>query len=277
MKPYTRLKILRLLCGMTQEELTYLVKVPRPTLGHYERGTYIPGDKSLERFAAIFGVEPGYIRYGSPVVDSQAWLPVIPVNARRKRETINDILTHLPDFIIENCFDSAISQILGDGGQLFFFGRNNHYTCLLLTAVDLATSIQKVIQSIIPISEMTKDENLTIQSYSAQDLDFYATHSKYLGRTFDVKGISRSLDIRRGTKNEIKKTPLSYVFTSLLLISGEYDLPSETITALSEFLIKKYEEVAPLPTKRINPSGLMYDIRMKIEELGGVLRTNKKK
>jgi hypothetical protein len=124
---------------------------------------------------------------------------------------------------------------------------------------------------------MLKEESLTIQSYSAQDLDFYATHSEYLGKTFDIKGISRSLDIRRGTKNEIKKTPLSFVFISFFIVSSEYDLSSDTYTALSDFLIKKYEEIAPLPTRRISNFGLMYDIRMKIEELGGIRRTKKEK
>jgi DNA-binding XRE family transcriptional regulator len=260
---------------MTQENLALQVEVPRPSLGHYERGTYVPSDKIMGRLAANFGVESGYLRYGSPVVDSQAWLPVIPINARRKKETIKDILKLLPEFITENRFDNALSQLLGDDDRLFFFGRNKHYTCLLLATADLAKLALTEIQSVIPIAEMTKDEELTIQKFSAQDVDYYAKISKFLGRTFDVEGICRSLDIRRKTNKEIKKEPLSYVLIALLKISGEYDLSSDVIYALSDFLIKKYEEVALLPTRLIRPNELMNDIRMKIEELGGVLRDQK--
>lgn len=272
MEIHARLKLLRILCGMTQEELAFQVKMPRASLGHYERGSYIPRDRNLEILATIFGVEPGYIRYGLPVVESQAWLPVLPANARRKRETINDILKHLPDFIVENRFDSVIYQILEDGCNLFFFGRKNHFTCLLVATVNLAISVKNVIQSEVPITEMSKAKNLTIQSYSAQDLDFYATHENSIGKTFDKKGIFNSLSARREELKKFEKDPLKDIFISLLKISNEYDFPPEAIYDLSDYLDNKYNKIAPLKTKRIHPNDLMNDIRVKVEELGGELR-----
>jgi transcriptional regulator with XRE-family HTH domain len=274
MEIHARLKLLRLLCGMTQEALAFQAEVPRPSLGHYERGSYIPSDKILGRLASSLGVEPGYIRFGSPVIESQAWLPVIPIHTRRKRETIKDILKLLPEFITENRFDNALSQLIGDDERLFFFGRNKNYTCLLLATADLAKLALSEIQNALPIIEMTMDEGLTIQKFSAKDVDHYAKNSNFLGRTFDVEGVCNSLATRRctGALKEIKKEPLSYIFISLLKISREYDLSRDIIYALTDFLEKKYEEVAPLPIRLIRPNDLMNDIRMKIEELGGERR-----
>lgn len=266
---HTRIKMLRLLCGMTQEELAFKAEVPRPSLGNYEQGTYVPRDKSLERLAAILGVEPGYLRYGSPVLISQAWLPAIPVNARRRRETIEDILRLLPDFIVENRFDSVISRPLGDGGRLFFLGRNNDYTCMLLAAAELADSALKEIKSVVPVEELLEDANITIATFSARDIELHAKYSGHKGWKFDVEGMCRSLEMRRGTGKEIKKEPLSFVLNALLLVSREYDLPLEAVSGLVEFSIQKYTEVAPLPTNRISATGLMRDIRTKIESLGG--------
>ncbi len=43
MKINTRIKLLRLLIGMTQEELAFQVEIPRATLGHYEIGSWTSG------------------------------------------------------------------------------------------------------------------------------------------------------------------------------------------------------------------------------------------
>lgn len=273
---HTRIKILRLLCGMTQEELAFRSEVPRPSLGNYEQGTYVPRDKSLERLAAIFGVEPGYLRYGSPVLTSQAWLPNIPVNARRKRETIDDILKLLPDFIAENRFDCAITRPLGDGGRLFYFGRTNEYSCLMLTPADLAESALNRIKGLVLVEELLEHVDITVGTFSVKDLDLQAKHSGHRGWKFDVEGMCRSLEMRRGTGKEIKKGPLSFVLNALLLVSREYDLPLDAVSGLVEFSIQKYSEVSPLPTSRINPAALMRDVRTTIESLGGVRRITKK-
>ncbi len=257
---------------MTQEELAFRAEVPRPSLGNYEQGTYVPRDKSLERLAAIFGVEPGYLRYGSPVVTSQTWLPAIPVNARRKRETIEDILRLLPDFIAENRFDCGISRPLGDGGRLFFLGRNNDYTCLLLAVADLAGSALEKIKSIVPVEELLEHAEITVATFSARDIDLQAKHSGHKGWKFDVEGMCRSLEMRRGTGKEVKREPLSFVLNALLQVTREYDLPLEAVSGLVAFSIQKYTEVVPLPTNRISATGLMRDIRTKIESLGGTRR-----
>ena len=269
---HNRIKILRLLRGLTQEELAFRAEVPRPSLGNYEQGTYVPRDKSLESLAGIFGVEPGYLRYGSPVVGGQAWQPAIPANARRKLETINDIVKLLPEFITENCFDAVISRQLDEGGRLFFFGRDNKYSCLLLAVADLAEPVLNLINDIVPVKDLLEHLDITVESFSAKELDLQAKHSGHKGCSFDVDGMSRSLTRLKGPAVEISKEPLSFVIDALLYVDRDYDIPIDAVPSLRGYLIQRYLEEAPLPANRLNATRLMSDIRRKIEALGGIRR-----
>ncbi len=264
--------MLRLLRGLTQEELAFRAEVPRPSLGNYEQGTYVPRDKSLESLAGIFGVEPGYLRYGSPVVGGQVWQPAIPANARRKLETISDIVKLLPEFIKENRFDAVISRPLGEGGRLFFFGRENKYSCLLLAVADLADPVLNLIKDIVPTEELLAHADITIDSFSTKEIDLQARHSGHKGWSFDVDGMCRSLTSLKGPAVEISKDPLSFVIDALLYVGREYEIPLDAVPSLREYLIQRYLEEAPLPTNRLNATRLMSDIRRKIEALGGVRR-----
>jgi transcriptional regulator with XRE-family HTH domain len=174
---HNRIKMLRLLRGLTQEELAFRAEVPRPSLGNYEQGTYVPRDKSLESLADILGVEPGYLRYGSPVVSAQVWQPDIPTNARRKLETIHDIVRLLPEFITENRFDAVISRPLGGGERLFYFGRKSDYSCLLLAVSDLEESALNTIKGLVPVEDLLEHPDITVASFSAKDLDLQAQFS----------------------------------------------------------------------------------------------------
>jgi transcriptional regulator with XRE-family HTH domain len=60
--PGTRIKELRLLNGMSQEELGLRVGVQRAAIQKYEKGTVenIP-IKTIEKIAEVFGVSPTYI------------------------------------------------------------------------------------------------------------------------------------------------------------------------------------------------------------------------
>lgn len=269
---HSRIKMLRLLCGMTQEELAFRAEVPRPSLGNYEQGTYVPRDKSLESLAGILGVEPGYLRYGSPVVNAQVWQPAIPTNARRKLETINDIVKLLPEFITENRFDAVISRPLGGGGRLFYFGRNNDFSCLLLAVTDLAGSALISIKSLVPVEDLLEHTGITVESFSAKEIDQQAQHTGHKGWSFDVDGMSRSLARLKGPAVEISKEPLSFVIDALLYVDREYEIPIDAVPMLRGYVIQRYLEEAPLPTNRLNATRLMGDIRRKIEALGGTRR-----
>jgi hypothetical protein len=245
-------------------------------LGNYEQGTYVPRDISLERLATALGVEPGYLRYGSPVVTSQAWIPNIPANARRKRETIESILKSLPEFISENRFDCVITRSLGDDGRLYYFGRNNDYSCILLANAELADSALRIIKRIISTEELLENSEITIATFSGKDIYNEAKNLGNKGWRFDVEGISRSLWKRKEAVNKISKDALDLVLEALVHITREYDIPYEAVSSLREYAVMKYNELAPVEFKHEGGSRLLIDLRHKIESLGGIRRELKK-
>ncbi len=189
---HSRIKILRLLCGLNQEELAAKAGVPRPSLGNYEQGTYVPRDKSLDRLAKVFGVEPGYLRYGSPLVKSQVWLPSIPTNIRRNRETIEDIIKLLPEFIQENRFTSVIEGVLADGNQTLLFGRDSHFDCLLLLTSELGNMLINNFND-LKLHKIEDNPFGTIETFDVNCLSFILMQIENFDAELDYLPMSQSL------------------------------------------------------------------------------------
>lgn len=63
--PGGRLRELRNLAGMSQDDLAVVLGVTRPQVSKYEKGTDEMRDYVIERAADHFGVTPTYIRYGN--------------------------------------------------------------------------------------------------------------------------------------------------------------------------------------------------------------------
>lgn len=192
MKINTRIKLLRLLIGMTQEELAFQVEIPRATLGHYEIGSYIPRDMILMQIAEILGVEPGYIRYGSPVIRNQVWIPSIPKHSKSKQTIYEDIEKLIPEFIQENAFTSLVVGKLADGNQTLLFGRNMKFDCLLLISPNLA---DKLITASKGLEHYTIADNPfgTVELFDDNCIMFILTEIESFGFTLDFNEMLLSL------------------------------------------------------------------------------------
>lgn len=61
-----RIRELRMRAGMTQKELAGMIgdKCEKQHVCNWERGRKNPGEKKIQEIARVFGVSPGYIRYG---------------------------------------------------------------------------------------------------------------------------------------------------------------------------------------------------------------------
>lgn len=138
MKIRHRIKLLRLLFGLTQDELVSLAGISRPSLVNYEQGEYNPIDDIVIRLADIFDVEPGYLRYGSPMIRNHVWIPSIPKHFKRKQAIYDEFEKLFPEFIQENAFTCLVTGKLADGNHVLLFGENKNFDCLLLTPPDLA-------------------------------------------------------------------------------------------------------------------------------------------
>lgn len=192
MKICHRIKLMRLLFGLTQEELASLVSISRPSMLYYEQGGYSPTDQIVIRLADIFGVEPGYLRYGSPIIQSHIWIPNIRKNSKRMQNTINEIENLFPAFIHENRFTSVVSGYLADGSQTVIFGRDSHDGCLLLTNTQLA---DKVTAATSGMNCRTIEDNLfgTLESFDADCQSFISWQIEKFGLKLDFLSMRQSL------------------------------------------------------------------------------------
>lgn len=192
MKTGSRIKLMRLLLGLTQEELAGLAGISRPSLVNYEQGEYSPIDDISVRLAGIFGVEPGYLRYGTPVVQNQVWIPSIPKHAQRRQNLIDELGNLLPDFIAENSFSGVIVGTLANGTSAFLFGRGGHYDCLLVASSDLFNVVQN---SFLDINDFSVEKiNLSIvNSFGAHCLVAMHGEISRLDLEFDTKKMLQSL------------------------------------------------------------------------------------
>lgn len=180
MKTGHRIKLMRLLFGMTQEELASLAGISRPSLINYEQGGYSPIDDIVIRLAKIFGVEPGYLRYGSPLVKNQVWIPNIPRHSQRKQNIIDELLKLLPEFILENSFTGVVAGSLADGGLTLLFGRDTHYDCLLLTNTELGEKLVRTVNGII--HHKIEDNTFgTVESFDEDCLSFVFSQIEKIG------------------------------------------------------------------------------------------------
>lgn len=183
---------MRLLLGLTQEELAGLARISRPSLVNYEQGGYSPIDDILIRLAEIFGVEPGYLRYGAPTVKNQVWIPSIPKHSQRKQNLVDELKKLLPEFIEENNFSGVVVGALADGGYTFVLGQGNDYDCLLVINPDLYDVVNNSFSKISNI-QIERNKHGKVAKFDASCLAFIHREMLKLNLRFDSSEMKQSL------------------------------------------------------------------------------------
>ena len=183
---------MRLLFGLTQEELAGLAGISRPSLVNYEQGGYSPIDDILLRLAELFWVEPGYLRYGAPPVNYQVWKPNVPKHSQRKQNLIDEIEKLFPDFLEENSFSGVVVGKLADGGYAFLFGRDNHYDCLLIADQDICQVVQKS-SSGLKAFHVDCNKSETVDTFDVNCLTIMHQEISKLDLQFELNEMRQSL------------------------------------------------------------------------------------
>ena len=131
-----RIKILRMLHGLTQGELAILSGVERTTLARVEAGKTALSDSSCQKLAKVMGVAPSYLTQGYPRVFGAVWSPLLPLKQQHKNQYKSDMQELFSFLIKENHFDIALSHRLQDGAAIFL-GIKPDLDCLLLLPEDI--------------------------------------------------------------------------------------------------------------------------------------------
>ena len=116
-----RLKILRILNGLTQDGLAEKSGLPRGSISIWEKGTNAPSHQAAPVLAAALNVPVGYLMYGTPSLNCGIWQPSVPAPR------------HLPMFSRELqksfslfCKENGITRCanyVGVDGNLYFLGK----------------------------------------------------------------------------------------------------------------------------------------------------------
>lgn len=123
MKPGARIKILRILSGLTQERLAELAGLNRSSLVFWERGVYNPSAGAAEALGKVLLCPPGYIMFGTPLPESAVWELTPPKVSRYVAGYYSDIKSLFTDFSAELHID-FVAIYHGDNGHLLYLGNS---------------------------------------------------------------------------------------------------------------------------------------------------------
>lgn len=125
MKPSDRLKILRLLCGMTQEELALRANVSRLSIARWESGKGTPTMRLAGRLSGFLSVGPDQILDNSPstTIKSGLWTPCLSGSFVHRSNVKKAIQALLPDLLREIGITHAFHSLGYDEKGVFLFGK----------------------------------------------------------------------------------------------------------------------------------------------------------
>lgn len=264
-----RIKILRILAGYTQPELSHAAKIPKASLGAIEMGLYNAVGEKGEAIAKALGVSFNYLYQGSPYVDEehpQVWIPQPATRAQHLQAQKKEISFLFPKFITENRFQVVLAAELTDG-LVFFLGRKAEggkekffYTCLLLVENGLAGAFFEAIvradlKGLNSVGDVAMMKDLMIEKFDINSLydriqaggRFFACDTEQLGK--ELQAARLKISEKSSTKTTLPPG-LEYIFrNSLVALIPSIKPP--VAGKLSKFFLKKCEERGHEPNAKI--------------------------
>lgn len=247
MKPGARIKILRILSGLTQERLAELAGLNRSSLVFWERGVYNPSAGAAEALGKVLLCPPGYIMFGTPLPESAAWELTPPKVSRYIAGYYSDIKSLFTDFSAELHID-FVAIYHGDNGHLLFLGNSGgplRYALFLghdsykQICSSLSFLEQKVIEGLKFYPPLTIGfmANETVETFSR-----YMAFAQNSGVSVDkealITSLLRSKKIRGDISTEEIKALVenaSFHFFLVLQESGILNLPNRSPTKIRSF------------------------------------------
>jgi|GEM_PF-5405807 len=138
MKKNDRLKILRILSGLTQDDLAAAACVPRSSIGVWESTKYGPSHTAVPKLADVLNVTPGFLAFGYPAISSAIWVPHLPERPDHIVSQTKTIKTLLPLFLGEISISSIATTSLSDEEILCFLGNGKAFQYLIVADSKIA-------------------------------------------------------------------------------------------------------------------------------------------
>lgn len=110
----SRLKMLRILAGLNQEQLAEKSEVSRVSINRWETSGRPPTAQSIEMIAKELGVNSRYLQNGGRAMfpERAIWRPVAPANPKYLNRLKDDLVMLLPVFFDEAGIDNAATYTI---------------------------------------------------------------------------------------------------------------------------------------------------------------------
>ncbi len=149
----SRLKILRILCGLSQADLASQLQVSQGNVATWERKNMFPRTPTIAKsLSEALQSGLGYLSYGESSLKSAFWEPQPPENPRHLSSYAKEVNILLPEFCAENSIEQC-AYLAASDGTLYFLGQRGER---LNFAMFLTLRTDKIFAE--PLSTLKKTE-----------------------------------------------------------------------------------------------------------------------
>ena len=253
-----RLKILRMLCGQSQDVLAKNLGLSQGNVATWERKGMFPRDPDIaKRLAESLQAPVGYLAFGDPLIKCAVWEPQPPQSPRHLKLYISEIMSLFPALCMENQIEIG-SYYSAENGIIFFLGQKEKpFSYLLIIKSVIAECFMEAMRwaKIEEIDGLVGYPPLTIyfDKFDLEQLEIYFRFFDVQGYSIDTQAIGTALVKARMAQNEKIDIPHSVENTFNIFFSAlkEYDFPpdwpDELILRLSPIFNRLNELIVEKP------------------------------
>ncbi len=256
MMPGERIKILRILFGLTQEQLATSAAVNRASIVSWERGSYNPSHSAATALGGVLLCSPGYLLFGDKLIHSACWQPSSPQRSKYLKDYIHDVQTLLPPFFAENAINCMAFYNAFNGRLVFLGTAGTTLSYIMYLKPEVIDCFEQAFSDIerVEIEGFSGYPQATLgfqEQDDADSLQNYFRLSETSGIQINKDAVTSALlkvqKIRglqsAGARVSFAKTAFSYFF----YVSSQFEDVNEwslrRMQALSEIFGRVYEEV----------------------------------
>ena len=215
LKTFERIKILRILAGLTQNDLGQKLGLNQSSITRVEKSKDNKGCKLgvelLPQLSGLLQTTDNYLFDDDLVISGPQfspgtiWWPICPDRSQILDKLIRDLKGLLPGLLYENKIDFVNSGILGDG-KIYLFGSKGRFCSLLILKERLRDTVDNLLdyifegkESLISLTKYRTD-NISIDT-----IKMLASDERVGKATLDVNVFADNL-IKKMTQSQPVKT-----------------------------------------------------------------------
>lgn len=253
-----RLKILRMLCGQSQDGLAKELGLSQGNVATWERKGMFPRDHEVARkLAELLQAPIGYLAFGDPRIDCALWAPQPPQNPRHLKSFLSDIKELIPEFLAESRIEAGAYCFVEDGnfarkGILVFLGQEGRpLSYLVMVKQVLVESFLEALEGVkiekIKLLPGYPDLYMNLDAFELEQLELVARAFELHEQPIDTQTLGSALVKFQNSRQKKVDVPHSVenafrIFHGLL---QEYETPqvwSEDLMARLSYIFNRLHE-----------------------------------